>query len=602
MIVILRSCILALLLVTLTAPIAYSAEPDKSLSDLFRREWDYEMQQNPTWASVLGDRRWNDKWDDVSLQNLASQHRHHVTVLEELKSIDRNHLSVADRLNYDVFYNLYSTWVEEDKYRWYLVPENHMSGLPEDFRMPPGVQAAAQLAGNLRFETAKDFQDWNSRLKSFPVYVDQVIALMREGTKSGMMNPKVVMARIPPQIEKQLVARVEDSSFYSPFLKMPESIPAGQRQQLASEARNSIDTAVLPALVRFRDYLVNEYIPAAPDIVGVWQMPAGQEMYAFFVRKHTTTDLTPQQVHELGLAEVRRIRAQMEALLHETGFKGTLQGFFAFLRNDPRFYYKQPDDLLVAYRNLAKQIDPRLLKIVKTLPRAPYGVEPMPAATAPDSTTGFYYPGAADGSRPGTYLVNLYKPETRPKWEMLPLTLHEAVPGHHLQTALAMEMTDVPNFRRFTEYAAFQEGWALYSETKLGYDLGMYGDPYDRFGQLTYEMWRAVRLVVDTGMHSMHWTRKQALDVFLENTPRQELDVTNEVDRYIAMPGQALAYKVGELKIRALREKAAKELGPAFDLRAFHDVVLESGPVPLNLLQHHVDAWISTQKAQLQAR
>lgn len=577
---------------------AWSAEADRSLSALFQREWDYEMQQNPTWASVLGDRRWNSQWDDVSLRNLEAQHEHHLDVLRQLKAIDRNRLSAKDQLSYDIFDDLYSTWVEEDKYRWYLVPEHHTSGLPENFRMPPGIQAAPELAGSIRFETLQDYEDWNARLTTFPVYVDQVIALMREGMKAGMMNPKVVMNRIPPQIEKLLVANPEDSAFYAPFKKMPANFTQQQKEQLAAQARKSIESADLPALRRFQTFLVKEYIPAAPAKVGIWQMPNGQEMYAFMARKHTTTRLTPQQIHQLGLDEVKRIHAEMQALLQQIGYKGTLREFFTYLRTDPRFSYKNPNDLLLAYRNVAKQIDPRLLKVAKTLPRLPYGVEPLPAATAPDATAGFYYPGAADGSRPGGYLVNLYKPETRPIWEIVPLTLHESVPGHHLQSALAMEMTDLPNFRRFSEYSAYTEGWALYAETRLGYDIGMYNDPYDRFGQLAYEMWRAVRLVVDTGMHSMHWTRQQSIDMFLENTPRPELDVTNEVDRYIAMPGQALAYKIGELRIVALREKAQKELGPKFDLRAFHDAILAFGPGPLNLMEQYMNKWTEEQKAK----
>ncbi|HWR52773.1 MAG TPA: DUF885 domain-containing protein [Bryobacteraceae bacterium] len=586
------------MLIALQCCVAFAQTSDSKLQQMFQSEWDYEMQQNPTWASLLGDRRWNDRWDDLSLQGLDAQHKHHLAVLERLRSFQPAELSPTDQINYAVFYNLYSTWVEEDKYRWYLVPEHHMSGLPEDFRMPPGVQSAAQLATNLRFETAKDYQDWNTRLATFPAYVDQVIALMREGMRNGMMNPKVVMKRIPPQVEKLMVPRVDDSLFFKPFLKMSPSVPPSQQQELAQTARTNIERSVVPSLRRFNDFLVKEYIPAAPDKVGIWQMPSGSDMYAFFVRKHTTTDLTPEQVHQLGLSEVKRIRAEMDAVLKQVGFKGTLKEFFVFLRTDPRFYYKQPNDLLIGYRNLAKQIDPKLLKIVKTLPRAPYGVEPTPAETAPDATTGFYFPGAPDGSRPGTYLVNLYRPETRPKWEMLPLTLHEAVPGHHLQLALAMEMKDVPNFRRFAGYAAYSEGWALYSETRLGYDMNLYNDLYDRFGQLTYEMWRAVRLVVDTGMHSMHWTRQQAIEYFLENSPRQELDITNEVDRYIAMPGQALAYKIGELKIGELRKEAEKKLGPAFDLRSFHDAVLAMGPVPLNVLQRQIENWISSQQTQ----
>jgi uncharacterized protein (DUF885 family) len=379
-------------------------------------------------------------------------------------------------------------------------------------------------------------------------------------------------------------------------------VPPDQQQRLAQQARTNIDQTVLPALRRFRDFLVKEYIPASPDKVGVSQMPQGAQMYAFFVRKYTTTNLTPDEVHNMGLAEVKRIRGEMESVMRQTGFHGSLKEFFNFLRTDKRFYYTDPQQLLLAYRNLAKEIDPRLLKIAKTLPRTPYGVEPTPAATAPDATTGFYYPSAADGSRPGTYIVNLYKPETRPKWEMTVLTLHEAVPGHHLQVALAQELQDMPNFRRFGSYSSYVEGWALYCETHLGYDMGMYNDPYDKFGQLAFEMWRAVRLVVDTGMHSKQWTRQQAIDYFLENTPRQELDVTNEIDRYISWPGQALAYKIGEMKIAELRRNAENNLGANFDLRAFDDEVLGAGPLPMSLLEQRINTWVEHEKSAVAAR
>lgn len=595
-----RSAAFILLVLVLALP-AVSQTTDQNLEKLITAEWDYEMQHNPVWASVLGDRRWNDRWDDLSIAGIEADLRHHREVLSRLKGLDPKRLSPANRLNRDLLLNLYSTWIEEDGFRWYLVPESHHTGLPEDFRMRTGVQSAAQLATTLRFEQPKDFQDWNARMAGFGRYVDQVVALMREGIKAGMVQPKTVASRIPAQIEKQLVSRPEESAFYTPFLKMPAKVPQQQQNELAAQARTNIEQTVLPALKRFRDFLVTEYIPAAPETVGAWQWPQGANMYAFFARKYTTTNLTPEQIHELGLSEVKRIRGEMESLMRETGFNGSLKDFFHFLRTDKQFYYTDPQQLLLHYRNLAKTIDPRLLKIAKTLPRAPYGVEPTPAEIAPDATTGFYYAGAPDGSRPGTYLVNLYKPDTRPRWEMVSLTLHEAVPGHHLQTALAMEMPNMPNFRRFGSYTAYVEGWALYCETRLGYDLGMFSDPYDRFGQLAFEMWRAVRLVVDTGMHSKRWTRQQAIDYFLENTPRQELDVTNEVDRYIAWPGQALAYKIGELKISQLRKSAEQQLGPNFDLRDFNDEVLGAGPLPLNILEERVNSWVAAQKGMTTA-
>jgi uncharacterized protein (DUF885 family) len=564
---------------------AQTTASTKALHDLFDREWEYDLQQHPTRASRLGDRRWNDRWPDVSLAAIKSRHEHDLEVVRQLTKIDRGKLSAADQLNYDLFKKDYESGIEEYQYRWYLVPLNQRGG----------IQTENELADSLRFETVKDYEDWIARLKAFPVYMDQTVSLMREGIATHMVLPKVIMQRIPAQIDKQIVANADQSFFYKPCKRFPASVPVADQERLMKDALAAISSNIIPSYERFKKFFVEEYLPATYGEVGAWQAPQGDAMYAFFVRKYTTTNITPREVHEQGLSEVKRIRAEMLEVMNQVGFKGTLPEFFTFLRTDKRFYYNTPEELFAAYQALAKRIDPNLVKVFKTLPRMPYGVEPIPAAIAPDTTTAYYRQPAADGSRAGTYFVNLYKPETRPKWEMMALSLHESVPGHHLQIALAQEQGDIPNFRRYGGYTAFVEGWGLYAES-LGENMGLYDDPYAKFGQLTYEMWRAVRLVVDTGMHQMHWTRKQAIDYFMENAPKQELDIINEIDRYIAWPGQALAYKTGQLKIQELRERSSRELGAKFELREFHDVVLRSGAVPLDVLERNVVEWIARKK------
>ncbi len=578
-------CAVALFTILSSVSFAQDANTTKALHALFDREWQYDLQENPTRASQLGDRRWNDRWPDRSLAAIQRRHDHDVQVLKELGQIDRSKLSAADQLNYDLFKKDYETDIEEHQYRWYLVPLNQRGG----------IQTQNELADSLRFATVKDYEDWIARLNSFPAYMDQTIALMRAGSKGRMVLPKVIMQRVPGQIEKQLVAKPEDSPFYKPFKRYPASISPADQQRLSRAAATAIGAQIIPSYQRFHKFFVDEYLPTTFDEVGAWQMPQGEAMYEFLTRRFTTTNTTPREVHERGLSEVKRIRAAMHEVMKQVDFKGTLPEFFNFLRTDKRFYYDNPADLLAGYEAMSKRIDPHLVKVFKTLPRMPYGVEVIPAASAPDTTTAYYRQPAADGSRAGTYFVNLYKPESRPKWEMMALSLHEAVPGHHLQIALAQELGDIPNFRRFGGYTAFVEGWGLYAES-LGEDMGLYDDPYAKFGQLTYEMWRAVRLVVDTGMHQMKWTRKQAIDYFMENAPKAELDIINEVDRYIAWPGQALAYKTGELKIKELRARAKSELGDKFDVREFHDVVLGSGAVPLDVLERHVVEWIAKKK------
>jgi uncharacterized protein (DUF885 family) len=557
-------------------------EATKALHELFAAEWDYKLEQYPTWASRLGDRRWNDRWGDESLEAIDRRNRHYNEVLTQLRSIERADLSPADRLNYDLFQKDYENEIQEHYYRWHLIPLNQLGG----------VQTADELADALRFETLKDYDDWLARLRALPEYIAQTAALMRAGIQQHMMLPQIVLQRIPIQIDHQIVDDPKASPFYKPFTHFAGSMGEADRRRLAAAAEQVIETAVVPGFRRFKEFFVNEYLPASLDQVGIWQLPDGEEMYRFAVRLHTTTAMTPEEIHEIGLSEVQRIRGEMQSVVDTLRHRGSLGEFVEFLRSDPQFYYETPEELLLAYRALTRRVDPLLVKMFQTLPRMPYGVEPVPQNIAPDTTTAYYRSPAADGSRAGTYFVNLHKPETRPKYEMMVLSLHEAVPGHHLQIALAMEQEELPNFRRHGGTTAFVEGWGLYAES-LGEEMGLYDDPYSKFGQLTFEMWRAVRLVVDTGLHYMRWDRQKAIDFLLENTAKQELDVVNEVDRYIAMPGQALAYKIGQLKISAIRSKAEKALGSKFDVRAFHDELLKDGALPLDLLEDKMNGWLA---------
>ena len=578
----------ALILLLLRSPAIFAAENNqagKALTDFFEAEWNYEMEQSPVRASFMGDRRWNDRWGDQTLEAIRKREEHEKDAVLRLQKIDRAQLSPADQLNYELFKKDLETDIEGAKFRSYLMPITQRGG----------IQTLDELTDRLRFETLKDFEDWVARLRTFPTLMEQTIALMREGAKAHIIWPKIVLNRVPAQIDKQLVGKPEESPFFKPFKKFPEAIGAADRERLTKAASEAIASGVLPSFQKLKKYFVDEYLPAAFDEVGLWKMPQGNDYYAYLAKRHTTTDLTPQQIHEKGLSEVARIKAEMQAIMGKVGFKGTLPEFFTKLRTDPQFFYKTPEELFEAYRSLAKRIDPNLVKVFKTLPRMPYGVIPIPDKIAPDTTTAYYNQPAADGSRAGFYYVNLYKPETRPKWEMMALSLHESVPGHHLQIALAQELGDIPKFRRYGGFTAFVEGWGLYAES-LGEDMGLYDDPYAKFGQLTYEMWRAVRLVVDTGMHQLKWDRQKAIDYFMENAPKAENDIVNEIDRYISMPGQALAYKIGELKIKELRERAKREIGDGFDVREFHDAVLLSGSVPLDVLEQNIDRWIATKK------
>ncbi len=567
-----------------TAPLTAHADASADFRDLLDDVWEWELRENPVRASRLGDRRYNDRWTDMGYEAIQRREAEQKEFFERLQALDPAGLDEQDRLNYELFRRQLRDDVDAYRFRTYLMPVSHRGG----------VQNLDALAESLRFTTVADYEDWLARLAQVDTVIEQTMALQERGRRSGYMPPKVLMQRVPDQIAAQLVAQPADSPFFAVFADMPESIPEADRQRLRDAALAVIGEEILPAYREFGEYFAGTYLPASRASIGASELPYGEEFYAFRVQHYTTTKMTADEIHRLGLSEVKRIRTEMQAIIDRLEFEGDFHDFLTFLRTDPRFYYESPEELLQAYRATAKRIDPGLVKLFGKLPRIPYGVREIPESIAPDTTTAYYSRPAADGSRPGYYYVNLYRPEVRPKYEIEVLTVHEAVPGHHLQISLAQELEDLPEFRRYSGFTAFTEGWGLYSES-LGPALGLYQDPYSKFGALTYDMWRAVRLVVDTSMHAKGWTRQQAIDFFMDNAAKTELDIVNEIDRYIGNPGQALAYKIGQLTMSRLRSEAEGALGDAFDIRAFHDHLLGAGALPMDVLEKRMDRWLAGQ-------
>ncbi len=567
------------------APAPAAADAAADLHVLFDHEWERDMADNPLLATYRGDARYNDRWPDISVAARASRNAADAKVLEELARIPRDSLAPEEQLNYDLFRYKYEDRVAAAKFH----PEYY------EIRAREGPQSLNETAELMPFETVAHYETWLRRMAALPAYLEQYGEQLRRAAAAKHTQPRVIMDRVVPQLAMQVVDRPEDSPFFDRFRSWPDAIPQAERERLAAAARKVIAESVIPGFRQFATVFGHAYLPACRETVGIWDTPDGRAYYANRARYHTTTSLTPEQIHQIGLAEVARNRAEMQAVMNEVGFKGGLTAFFEHLRTDPQFYYKTPEELFRAYAFITKVIDPELPRLFGKLYRTPFGLRPIPDTSAPNTTTAYYSGPSVDGTRPGYYYVNLYRPEVRPKYEMEVLTVHEAAPGHHLQIALAQEQTGLPRFRRFGGITAYSEGWALYSE-RLGYDLGLYKDPYSRFGQLTYDQWRAVRLVVDTGIHHMGWTRQQAIDYFMANAAKTETDIINEIDRYIAWPGQALGYKIGQLKIIELRERASAAHGERFDIRAFHDTILATGAVPLEILESTMNGWIEDQK------
>lgn len=544
--------------------------------------FEYVMNEFPTFATMIGIPGDHDRWGDNSLEAISLREQDEVTALEVFKSIPRAELEGVDRLNYDLLMEQLVDSVKGHRFHDEYLAVNQMGGPQQNLASALTMMPARNVT---------DYENLLGRIEGSAAQIESAITRLEKGLEMGVTPPRVTLRDVPQQVKNQITEDPLASPMLKAFAEFPDSVSAEDQERLRNAAIAAYSGKIVPAFQKLHDYLLETYIPGARESIGMSALPDGADWYAYNVSQMTTTDLTPQQIHEIGLSEVARIRGEMEAVMERVEFEGELSDFFEYLRTDPKFYFDDKEMLLMTYRDISKRADNELVKMFGHLPRLPYGVVPVPEYAEKSQTTAYYQMGSLDAGRSGKFFANTYDLKSRPKWEMEALTLHEAVPGHHLQIAIQQELEDLPWFRRFGGQTAFTEGWGLYSES-LGEEMGFYQDPYSKFGQLTYEMWRAIRLVVDTGMHSLGWSRQQAIDFFKENAGKAEHDIVVEVDRYIVWPGQALAYKIGELKIKELRAMAEAELGDGFDVRAFHDQVLGSGAVPLRVLETNIREWV----------
>jgi len=540
--------------------------------------WEYVVDQNPTFASLLGYEGFDDKVSSNSISEFYKNRDFEKYVIAVLENINPENLTEADQLNYRLLLLSNETDLESRSFPGFYMRLNQRGG----------VQDYYDLASRLKLESIQDHRNWLERVKSYSQNVKNSLDINKEGLEKGYTQPKHIVQKVAEQIDSMISKKTEENPYFKSFSKL-EAMNSEDAKELLVEAKEFIEGELMPSYKELSTFLKNTYIPNSRDSIGLSGVPDGKAWYEFKARSFTTTNLTPDEIHELGLREIKRIRQEMEDVIEEVEWDGDFRSFLDFLRTDPQFYYETGEELLAAYRSMAKKIDAYMPTLFNKFPRAPYGVIEIPMETAPYTTTAYY--NSPSAGRPGYFYANLYKPETRPKYEIPVLTVHEAVPGHHHQLSLTQELENVPNFRKYSGFTAFIEGWGLYSE-QLGESMGIYDDPYDKFGQLTYDMWRAIRLVVDTGMHYKDWSRDDAINLFLENTAKTQLDIENEVDRYIAWPGQALAYKIGQLKIMELRDNAKESLGEDFDIKTFHDHILSFGSIPLNVLEEKVDEFI----------
>jgi len=564
--------------------------PDAALFSLVEEYFERQLELSPMNATAIGDSRYDDRLDESTSPGFREKaFGIERAFLDRAHGIDAAKLSPASRITYDIFVSEREQALAGQKFHEEYMPFNQMQGLPMD------LAVYGSGTGPQPFVTAKDYDRFLKRVREFPRWADGAIALMRTGISSGITLPRVAMAKVAPQLRDIGTTTLKDNIFWAPITAMPKGISAKDRQRLSEAYEAALTKEVLPAYTRLADFIEHDYLPAARTTVGWSDLPDGQAWYRWRIRQATTMDMPAEEIHQLGLSEVARIRAEMIGVKEQVGFKGDLDAFFQYLEEDPKFYFNSEAELLAAYRDVKRRIDALLPKLFADFPKADYEIRPVEAFRAASAAGGSYQAPSADGKRPGIFYINTHNLKAQPRFGLETLSLHEASPGHHFQISIQQELTDLPRFRRFNGYVSYSEGWALYAES-IGKELGVFTDPYQWYGRLSDEMLRAMRLVIDTGLHAKGWSREHAIKYMLENSSMAESDVVSEVERYIVWPGQALGYKLGQLHISALRAKAQAQLGEAFDVRDFHSQVLRDGAVPMDVLTAKIDRWIEAKR------
>lgn len=570
---------------TIASEISFDSERLINFFDAYFEEMQKTSPEFATFAGIKKD--YNGSWTDHSKEAYSARYEAVKEQLEHLRSIQRHELSDFHHLNYDLLEKSLVDFLESSGFEMQYLSVDHLSGIPLE------VQSILMMMPQT---TVNEYEDILSRLAKVPVLIDQTIDLLAAGVEKGITQPQIVLRKLPDSIQRMIPSDVEKSVFFQPFAAFPEEIAPDEQKKLSDAAIAVISEHVYPAYARLHAYLETEYIPACRQTIGASDLPNGEAFYNYCIRRHTTTDLSPSEIHQIGLVEVERITHEMQAILDSIDFPGTMADYFEFLNTAPEFFYSDAESLLQGYRDITSYIDGQLHVLFGRMPKLPYEIVPVPEFSQEGQIGAYYMPGSLETGRPGRFFANTYDLSARPKWNMESLALHEAVPGHHFQISVAQEIEGLPQFRKYTHYTAYIEGWGLYSES-LGLELGLYRTPENQFGRLIDEIWRATRLVVDTGIHALGWTREEAIAYMKEKTGISEREVTTEVDRYIVWPGQALAYKIGEMSIKKWRREALQVLGASFDVREFHDMLLEDGALPLDICEKRVRDWIGRKLA-----